>query len=64
MPHNLQDYDTIMNLLYCGLTQQCDTCTDRCIKNVICADLVSDFPAQMTHEMFPRPGSLIREQII
>ena len=59
MPHNLQDYDTIMNLLYCGgLTHSNVTLARQVHQNVVCADLVSDFSAQMTHEQFPA-GSLI-----
>lgn len=59
MPHNLTDYHTIMDLLYCGgLTHSNVRLARQRHKNVICADLVSDFPAQMSHESFPA-GSLI-----
>lgn len=59
IPHNLDDYHTIMNFLYCGgLTHSNVRLARRVHDNVICADLVSDFPGQMTHEQFPA-GSMI-----
>lgn len=59
IPHNIDDYHTVMDLLYCGgLTHSNVRLARRVHENVICADLVSDFPAQMSHEDFPC-GSLI-----
>lgn len=59
MPRSHEDYNIVMDLLYCGgLTHSNVRLARQVHENALCADLVSDFPAQMTHENFPS-GSLI-----
>ena len=59
MPHNLDDYHAIMDFLYCGgLCHSYFDAVQRELCDVVCADIVSDFPAQMTHRSFPA-GSCI-----
>lgn len=59
MPKNDDEYSTVTRLLYCGgLSHSYYKYVRRVVENVACADLVSDFPAQMIHRDFPA-GSLI-----
>ena len=57
MPKNDDEYSNVTRLLYCGGLSQLQY-VRRIVENVACADLVSDFPAQMIHRKFPT-GSLI-----
>lgn len=59
MPKNDDEYSNVTRLLYCGgLSHSYYKYVRRIVENVACADLVSDFPAQMIHRKFPT-GSLI-----
>lgn len=59
MPKNDDEYSTVTRMLYCGgLAHSYYKYVRRIVENVACADLVSDFPAQMIHRNFPA-GSLI-----
>lgn len=54
MPKNDDEYSTVTRLLYCGgLSHSYYKYVRRTVENVLCADLVSDFPSQMIHRMFP-----------
>lgn len=59
MPKNDDEYANVTRLLYTGgLSHSYYKYVRRTVENVACADLVSDFPAQMIHRNFPC-GSLI-----
>lgn len=59
MPKNDDEYSLVTRMLYCGgLSHSYYKYVRRPVENVLCADLVSDFPAQMIHRKFPA-GSLI-----
>lgn len=59
MPKNDDEYSTVTRMLYCGgLSHSYYKYVRRIVENVLCADLVSDFPAQMIHRKYPA-GSLV-----
>lgn len=54
MPDNMEDYTLITKNLYSGgLSHSNYKYVRKVVENVLCADLVSDFPAQMIHRDFP-----------
>lgn len=60
MPETLAEYNVMMDYLYCGgWAHSYFPLIERVLPNVRCADLVSDFPAQMFQHSFPA-GSLLR----
>lgn len=64
LPAKREDYETITKLLYSGgLSHSFYKFVRREVENVLCADLVSDFPAQMIHRSFPA-GSLCGNRTI
>ena len=59
MPKTLKDYQVMSQLLFCGgWAHSYFPAVGRVLHNVVCADLTSDFPAQMCHHDFPA-GALI-----
>lgn len=59
MPKTLKDYQIMSQLLFCGgWAHSYFPAVGKVYQNVICADLTSDFPAQMCHHNFPA-GCLI-----
>ena len=59
MPKTLKDYQVMSQLLFCGgWAHSYFPAVGRVLQNVVCADLTSDFPAQMCHHDFPA-GALI-----
>lgn len=73
MPDTLEEYQNITTLLFCGglshsaLTAVMDTSREP-YEHVVCADLTSDYPAQMFHQRFPAgrmlsnlaPGEMVK----
>ena len=59
MPRTLADYNVMMDYLYCGgWSHSYFPAVQHEMKSVRCADLVSDFPAQMFQHSFPA-GTLL-----
>lgn len=53
-PRNVIEYQNAMHKLFCGgLTHSNYKYVNKTLRNVQCADLTSDYPAQMAHHTFP-----------
>lgn len=58
-PHNLREYNKAMKYLFCGgLTHSNYSYVGEKLYDIQCADLTSDYPAQMAHYSYPA-GTLL-----
>ena len=59
MPKTVEEYTIFRKYMYNGgLSGSNNFYVGKLLKNVVCADITSDYPSQMVHEMFPA-GELV-----